>query len=205
MSDTYGRHGSGSSGSRDLTLLLASRYQTGVRSCGSTMFELIWKARRTPSGFSIPAQRAWARPIDDSGFTSWPTTTSEDGESSARHGYMNKGNAGTTLLDAARMVTRKGTWSTTSSRDWKDTAGMATSGINPDGSHRPRVDQLARQVLLVDSGAMPSGSRAVTGSRGALNPAHSRWLMGFPPEWDDCVPTATRSSSRKRQLLLPLT
>ena len=34
----------------------------------------------------------------------WPTTTKEDARSSARHGYMITGNAGTTLLDAARMA-----------------------------------------------------------------------------------------------------
>lgn len=39
-------------------------------------------------------------------------------------------------------------WVTPSARDWKDSAGMATTAINPDGSSRNRVDQLPRQAVL---------------------------------------------------------
>jgi hypothetical protein len=56
---------------------------------------------------------------------------------------------------------------------------------------------LIDQVLL--SGATPTGSPAETASAGQLNPAHSRWLMGLPPAWDDCAPTATRSSRRSQR------
>jgi hypothetical protein len=44
-----------------------------------------------------------------------------------------------------------------------------------------------------------TGSPAAMGSGGQFNPAHSRWLMGFPPAWDACAPTATRSTRGKRR------
>lgn len=88
-----------------------------------------------------------------------------------------------------------------SARDWKDTSGMSETGVDPDGSIRTRLDQLPQQAQLADSGATATGGTPATKSTGQLNPEYSRWLMGLPIEFSNCVDTAMQSWPRKRQCL----
>ena len=229
--DIFGRSSDGSLMSADLQASMESKLRVLLAGTGSLLYELTWKQWSMRSGRPICALRARARRISASD-------------------YIFVG------------------WATPTVRDWKDTPGMSTQSINPDGSARSRLDLLPRQAFLagwptpmagtpaqngnnaagntdysravvalagwptpaVDSfrsrsgarkqemgldqmartipevdggparitadGQMLTGSAAEMTSGGQLNPAHSRWLQGFPPEWDACAVTATRSSRR---------
>lgn len=164
MSGTFGRTSIGSSRTTALQSLLESKLRRKMAFTGSTLYKLTWKARRTPAGQSIPALRASALRTKDNGSTGWPTaTTSNHGKGETAESRYEKG-FGLNLADAVQLTT----WFTPSARDWKDSEGMATSSINPDGSERNRIDQLPRQVLLTGWNT----ARATDGSNGEPNQAN---------------------------------
>jgi hypothetical protein len=196
MSGTYGLPGSISSSSAALTLSLVNRYREATAGRGSTLYDLTWKVRRTPSGAPIYAHRASVRQTSASDCSSWPTPTVKD---------ANRGATDSRVLETGRPLNEIAAlagWPTPTGpahHDSEKSAGRARPrkgyGIEERGGGK-KGEQLNNQV--VHSGPTLIGSPVETEERGQLNPAHSRWLMGLPPVFCDCAVTAIRSMRKLR-------
>ena len=193
----------------------AGEHGEGGQDLRTTVQTVGWPTPDTQAGNTRPNKNGGVKMMDLlSDLAGWPTTTTMDHIERAglRPSRIATGRTGGYIAEVLAG------WNTPSARDWKDSDGMSTTGTNPDGSERNRIDQLPRQVFAAVSGwATPTvadagkiteashqegvhqqiygrpskSSPAETGSRGALHPAFPCWLMGFPSEWVSCVVSGT--------------
>lgn len=129
---------------------------------------------------------------------SWPTPTANcvtGAGSSGREGGLN-------IQTAAQLAS----WGTPTAKTFEGNPEAAIARKMKLGIGY-LATQLGHQIAYVKdsparltvTGELLTGCSAATKNGGQLNPAHSRWLMGLPPEWDACAPTVTRSTRKRQQ------
>lgn len=178
-SGTFGPHSTGSPSSAALTSSLASRLHQRMDCNGGMEWRLIWKASHTPALRSIYRLRASVHRTSGTDCSGWPTTVSRD----HKDGPYCQNVSINGLLGRVCWMTAP--WATPKVQDLKH---HPSNGVN--------TALQGRQIHLPhQAGMLLNGSPAPTAKSAQLNPAFSRWLMGFPPIW--CVAAILSHRQRK--------
>lgn len=198
--DTSRRSSSTSSASAALQSSLGSRLRQQLQNRGCAIYKLTWKEKTTPSGLLYSQLVASAhRTKENDSFLvqkEWYTPTANTNpQPDTKRGLQ-------TLAGQARHLAA---WPTPSVADDNNSRAKDPQAYAEKRFNRPNANcnlathaqYLVNQpIRITASGQILTGSDAGMENSGQLNPAHSRWLMGYPPEWDDCAVMAMPSSRK---------
>lgn len=110
-------------------------------------------------------------------------------------------------ISAADVAVHLAGWptptSSLASKGVRSTEGGIREAMRGHGPDLAAVSCLAGPARLTASGEMLTGSTAAMASGGQLNPALSRWLMGYPEAWCRAAVSAWRSIPTKQRKRAP--
>jgi hypothetical protein len=138
-----------------------------------------WNSPRSTYDSNGGPNQAGGALSHDAAIAGWPSPMAG---SPATDSYNEAGNN-----DASRKTVALAGWMSPRT----PTGGGKVERTTPGGGLRKLEDQV--------SGLISPSFPAEMVKSGALNPEHSRWLMGFPIVWANYAPTVTRLSRKSRR------
>ncbi|KDQ92909.1 hypothetical protein SEEB0179_06920 [Salmonella enterica subsp. enterica serovar Bareilly str. CFSAN000179] len=172
------------------------------RITGLMLYSLKCQKKVTPAGLPYYQRQASALRTKETESSLvpryWPTPCANNNDRKACEDAALKmyRSDGTKIQQRLQDVAAIAAWQAPMANDHR---GSGPTVIRQDGKDRTydRLDYASEQGIktatrITATGQVLTGLDAGMEDSGQLNPAHSRWLMGFPPEWDACAVTVTR-------------